>query len=319
MHYIIQENTFRETNYDNLVKALDRLELKYTTVRVFPFINKVTDIEDIKKLESGAYKMGIITDPGYDVDELPDFIPPQTDVFVFGSLKLARIARKWESFPGSLMNDNHDFLVYSRHYKENLLNYDSEIHYLTQNLFWTPGEVKFIRPTKDTKAFTGALFTEEKWNLTVEYYLHTDNAKLIDEKHHRPVSEVTHIQVSTPKNIHREIRCWVVDGKIVSASQYKLGSRVISQEVYDEPELFVFAQSMVDLFQLADAFVIDVCQTDSGWKIVECGCINCAGFYEADMQKVIMALEDHFLRVRIGTIRMQMDLKRMNQADEFKG
>ena len=51
---------------------------------------------------------------------------------------------------------------------------------------------------------------------------------------------------------------------------------------------------MVDLFQLNGAFVIDICDTDKGWKIVECNCINCAGFYDVDIQKMLMAIEDHF-------------------------
>ena len=40
--------------------------------------------------------------------------------------------------------------------------------------------------------------------------------------------------------------------------------------------------------------VDDVCLTDKGWKVVECGCINCAGFYKADLQKVIISLENYF-------------------------
>ena len=36
------------------------------------------------------------------------------------------------------------------------------------------------------------------------------------------------------------------------------------------------------------------CLTDNGWKVVECGCINCAGFYKSDLQKMIMSVEDYF-------------------------
>jgi len=51
---------------------------------------------------------------------------------------------------------------------------------------------------------------------------------------------------------------------------------------------------MLDIFQLARAFVIDIGLTDDGWKIIECGSISCAGFYEADMQKIVMSLEDEY-------------------------
>lgn len=48
---------------------------------------------------------------------------------------------------------------------------------------------------------------------------------------------------------------------------------------------------MVDIYQLADCFVIDVCLCDDEWKIVECGCINSAGFYKSDLHRLIMELE----------------------------
>ena len=38
MHYIVQENTFREENYNNLILSLDRLNLSYEIVKVLPFI-----------------------------------------------------------------------------------------------------------------------------------------------------------------------------------------------------------------------------------------------------------------------------------------
>ena len=49
------------------------------------------------------------------------------------------------------------------------------------------------------------------------------------------------------------------------------------------------------IYQLADAFVIDVCLADDEWKIVECGCINCAGFYKSDLMKLLISLEDFYI------------------------
>jgi hypothetical protein len=58
MYYIIQENTFREENYDIIWQTLDRMNLPYEIVKVLPF------------LEDFEYK----TD--------------RKDVFCFGSLKM---------------------------------------------------------------------------------------------------------------------------------------------------------------------------------------------------------------------------------------
>lgn len=275
MHYIIQENVFKEQHYDMLQKTLDRFGLTYDTVRIFPFIDKIVSLKDIDHINEGSY----------DVDDLPDFKSTEDKVFVFGGLKLARLAADQNFTPSSLMNANHDFQVYSKYYKENLLNYDSEIHSVGSNLPWQPNEVKFIRPTKDTKSFTGKVFTETEWKNTMENYLHNFRSNQFNEQ--------TEIQVSTPKIIHKEIRFWVVDGKIITGSQYRLGNNVIYDDIYEQ-EAIEFAQNMVDKFQLAKGFVIDVCLTDNGWKIVECNCINCAGFYKADLQKVIIALENYY-------------------------
>jgi hypothetical protein len=80
MHYIIQENVFREQHYDMLENSIKRLGLNYTTVRVFPFVDKVVDIKEIP-------------DGPFNVDDLPDLVLPDNNVFCFGGLKLARIGR----------------------------------------------------------------------------------------------------------------------------------------------------------------------------------------------------------------------------------
>jgi len=274
MHYIIQENVFREQHYNLLEESLKRLGLTYTTVRCFPYVDKIVALEDIPN-----------TVGAYNVDDLPDYDPGRKDVFCFGALKLARVAGQLDWNPGSMMNDNHDYLVYRDYYKDNLLNYDSKNHKLTDDLKWKNDEVKFIRPTKDTKSFTGKVFTQIEWEDTLEHYLHNFRSEHFNED--------TDIQVSSPKNIQKEIRFWVVGGKIITGSQYRIGNQTLYNDVY-EPEAQEFAQSMVDIFQLAEAFVIDVCLADGEWKIVECGCINCAGFYKADLQKAVISIENHF-------------------------
>ena len=101
------------------------------------------------------------------------------------------------------------------------------------------------------------------------------------------------IQVSFPKKIMKEIRFWVVGGRPVTASQYRLGDRYCLDADVEE-DAWEFCRSMIKIHQLASSFVMDVCLTEHGWKIVECGCINCAGFYRADMQRLVDSLERHY-------------------------
>ena len=120
MYYVIQENIFREENYNVLIDTLDRFKFPYEVVKVKPFVDDF------------------------------DYVTNRKDVFVFGSVKMARIAKKYGWIPGSMSNQNHDYKVYSQHYKENLLNWDSKIQRF-KDLIDIEDEYFFARPTSDTK------------------------------------------------------------------------------------------------------------------------------------------------------------------------
>ena len=271
MHYIIQEDIFKENHYRLLLETVERFCLSYDVVRVFPFVDKFVNVKNIPQ--------------SFDVDELPEYNTNEENVFAFGAVKLARLAKKENWKPGSLLNDNHDYNVYKNFYKENLLNFDSKVIYFSDAFNWKKEERKFIRPCKDSKVFTGKTFTEEEWIEFVKFALTSRHNSSLDDK--------TKIQVCSVKPIQKEIRFWCVDGKIITGSQYRFGDKTIYSKDFDE-EAMLFAQKMVDMYQVADAFVIDVCLTENRWKIVELNCINCAGFYLCDLSKLIGAIEEKF-------------------------
>jgi hypothetical protein len=254
MFYIVQKNVFREENYDKIFDALERLDLEYEVVDCRPFIEEV------------------------------ECSTTRKDVFPFGSVKLSRLSSKMDWVPGSFYGGNHDYNIYSKFYKENLLNYDSKIQSLKDEIIWEGSQdVKFIRPCKDSKLFTGALFTKIKWEdrlLQIKSYKESTQYDFEDL-----------IQISSPKVIYKEARVWVVDGKIVTSSYYHFKHNVEWRE-YVDPEGLEFVEEMIKLYQVADAFVMDICLTPDGWKIVEINCINCSGFYMGDLQKILIALED---------------------------
>lgn len=256
MFYLVQENTFREENYDALVDAISRLSLGYEIVKVLPFV------EDI------------------------DFDVKESNVFCFGSVKMARVARKYGWRPGSLLNSNHDYTVYSKFYGDNLLNFDSVVQPFSEDVHL---EEFFARPCEDTKVFTGKVFDQRTWKLFKE-----DVRK---SNYVTSLSSETLVQICSVKHPTKEFRFWVVDGKVVTGSLYRSGYWVNYSPIVDTGAV-EFCQSMVKLYQLADAFVMDVCEVIdkdvAQYKVVECGCINSAGFYKADMQKLIVALENKF-------------------------
>lgn len=253
MYYIVQENVFRESNYDNLIKTLDRFELPY----------------EIVKLEKG-------------IDDF-EFKTKRKDVFPFGAVKMSILSNKYNWYPGSQWCKNHDYEVYSKYYKDNLLNYDSKIIKFGDKL--EINEPFFARPTEDTKVFTGKVFTPEEWSDFVKKSIETPKSKLLTID--------TPIQISSVKQIQKEIRFWIVKGKIATASQYTMGGSFFVNETIDD-DAYNFVNEMIKIFEINETFTMDICLHNDIYKIVECGCISSAGFYNCDMQKLIMHLEDAF-------------------------
>ena len=95
--------------------------------------------------------------------------------------------------------------------------------------------------------------------------------------------------------IFSEYRFWIVHGDIICASLYKRGSKVMYSDQVDEC-YFDYVRDRISTWQPHAAFVIDVCDTPDGIKIVEINTLNSCGFYAADIPKLVMALEEGFSR-----------------------
>lgn len=260
MHYLIHTNIFSEPHYDELVGFIQRNGLSHEIVQFKPFV------EELETSYQGK------------------------DIWCWGSVSMSRLARKYGWEPGSMLNDNHDMNVYASHYGDNMLNSGGVIMNAGDPLpAWA--SYFFARPTKDSKAFSGQCFADFAWYEWIEQAIQPGNIS-----GGLPFTKETQVLIAPLRDIQQEVRCWVVGGRVITASRYKLGSRV-SYENYDNESFFVdFAQSMVDIYQPAEAFVIDVCLSNDELKVVEINCINCAGFYHANMSKLMVAIENHFVK-----------------------
>jgi hypothetical protein len=171
MYYIIQNNLFREEGLNNLISNLKRFNIPFEVVN----LNK---------------------------NDFINFNTNRKDVFCFGSLKMARLSKKYNWNPGALITKNHDYTVYSKYYKENLLNYDSKIMKISDIINWDNNDNFFIRPCLDSKIFTGKIFNQHIWEETQQHLLN-------DKRYNILITADTLIQVAKIKNIQQEIRCWV--------------------------------------------------------------------------------------------------------------
>lgn len=199
-------------------------------------------------------------------------------IMVMGSHSLVKAARRKGWYPGAYTSDNFDYRIWRERLGDNLLNYDANVTRFGD--VECPEDVHFfIRPIHDFKEFSGMVITPENfkaWQEKAVAYGDTLNGDTL-------------VAVSPVKKIRREWRFFVVNGNVVAGSLYKIGNMVKSDSNVD-PEVYDFANKMANEWPMDLAFVIDIALTDDGYKVIEYNCINSAGFYAADCQKIVSAL-----------------------------
>ena len=257
MYFLVQSNIYSNADYKRVIEELKAQNIEFETIHLDASISKI----EIK--------------------------PNRKDVFVYGSVKLARLAKANKDwYPGSFYGGNHLYEIYAPYYKDNLLNYNVQVCSLTDDMLWQLGEEKFIKPYRDAKIFTGKVFTELKWKDFIKNTLAHPQTPLLNKD--------ALVQCSPSLNMIKEARCWIVGDKIVDAVYYKIHED-IPFEKYVEPKGIAFAKEMINIYSVAPAFVMDICLTTQGWKIVEINCINSAGLYpNSNVANLIKALNGYF-------------------------
>jgi hypothetical protein len=253
MHWILQENLFKEKEWENLTTALERFNIPYSVHKVIPFIGEL----------------------------LPKAEPKQEKVICVGSYSMRHTAKAEGWSPGVYDLFDQDFLVQLVHWGTNMLNHDSTI------VAFKDAEVtedSFIRPINDSKYFAGQVFEKQ------EFLDWKRKVCVLEHDYGNSMTGDTVIQICSPKVIYAEYRFWIIDGKIATESLYKRGDKVMYSSEVDE-RFAEFVNRMISIWMPHRAFVIDVCDTPDGIKIVEINTLTASGFYAGDIQKLVMALE----------------------------
>lgn len=146
----------------------------------------------------------------------------------------------------------------------------------------------FFRPVDESKEVPGSVKSEKEIIQLAQKALSLCEADIPNGS----LRHDTELMLTKPVRILKEWRLWAVGGKIVTYSLYKEGSRVVYRHEIDVDAL-EFAQQLVDLnSDYSPAFVIDICRTEDGLKMIETNCINAAGFYAADLMKLASEIDE---------------------------
>jgi ATP-grasp domain, R2K clade family 3 len=256
MYYLVQSNIYSDPEHHKIFDILAELNLEYEKIELH-----------------NTAELSIKTD--------------RKDIFVYGSVKLARLAKVHTDWtPGSFYGGNHTFKIHSEFYKHHLLNYETDVFEFGEMGVWEAGETKFIKPYTDAKVFTGKVFTEVKWADFVKESLLNPRTPMLHAQ--------TLVQASKPKKILKEARIWIVGETVIDGVYYHFHDSTPFESTVSDDGI-AFAKAMVKIFNVADAFVMDIGLTEEQeWKIIEINCINSAGFYHLNPRALFRALEVFF-------------------------
>jgi len=260
MHWVIQDNLHKDKATLCLIDNLEKFKIDHTLVKVIPFIGEID----------------------------PD-INPINPVICIGSYSFRHVAKRKNWNPGVFDIGHIHYHQYPEKWKSHLINNDSI--YCTMNEVLNHFETKedqgvvFVRPSVDSKFINGNIYTKKEIEDIINGLsrIEPDPSGLLLS---------SPMMISSPKNILYEYRFWVVDKEIITWSLYKRGEKVIYSNDIDI-DILDFAKSVIKDVNFSRAYVIDIAKLpDNSFKIIETNTFNSSGFYAADIQKIIFAIED---------------------------
>lgn len=256
MQWILQD--FEDTR--KLAEALERLGIPYSWHKVVPFVGELTPVPKIADRNA---------------------------VVMFGSYTLWRYAQSHDLNPGVFRIKP---FVHEVPWHPYLLNGADALFMTLREVpvqMVDDGRLWFVRPVEDSKEEPGTVKNTHQ-------IVGLANKVLALDENEIPKGSLRHdteMMFTKPAHILKEWRLWVVGDEVVTFSLYKEGTRVVYRQEIDADALEFGMHLVQSNPKYAPAYVIDICRTDDGLKMLETNCINAAGFYAADLAKLAISIE----------------------------
>lgn len=260
IRWVIQKNLIAENDLNEIERACMHLGVAYEHVEVIPFSDRL---------------------PSFTLDGL-------TNVY-FGSTTFMNNVYRSLNSPAGLFYNHKAFTMenYLREYGTYMLSSNGYItnfgEFLKKDLM--PESLWFIRPNADDKSFNGQVISfQETQDWFDRIRKQFDNVE---------INEETSILVCEPYNIRREWRCYIVGGKIVTASLYRKNGKLNKSRIEVPTEMLAFAQARADEYLPHQNVAMDIGECGDEFYIIELGCLNSVGFYDADIKTLIEAVSNN--------------------------
>ncbi|MFC0773071.1 ATP-grasp domain-containing protein [Terrimonas alba] len=258
VQWIVQKNLTSQEDLNGLREACNKHNVNCIEINIIPFTT-----------------------------ELPDFKVNPCNIY-YGSTTFNKLIYKNGKTKNGLFFNPDTFSIenYIKKWGRHMLNYEASVTTFKDlmNCRYDGGKLLFIRPNDDNKSFAGEV---KKFNEIGEWYEKLKTVGNID------LSLESKIIVSEPYNIKYEWRLWIVNKKVVAASKYREYFQ-LRKERGCPPEVVAFAENRCQEYTPHDIFVMDICLCGDEYYIVECGCMNGAGFYNADIENIVKSVSEYF-------------------------
>lgn len=258
IQWVVQSNLTSENVLDDIKRACEKISVDCHALQVIPFS-----------------------------EELPYFPKDKRSIF-YGSTTTMYLVHTDSSISEGLFFSPNEFTMenYFHKWGENMLNYGANIVKVKDinTLNWDKNKQLFIRPNEDSKSFNG----EVKPFGEIAHWLQS-----IQLSQDLTLNEDTQILIGEPYHIEAEWRLWIVNKKVITASKYRENFK-LKKETGCPSEVIEFAEKRCQEYTPHRFFVMDIGLCGNQLYIIECGCLNSAGFYAADIEKIVYTVSEVF-------------------------
>lgn len=261
--WVVQSNLLNSKDHDTIKSTCEKNNYSFHSVKVIPFSDDLADISGI---------------------------PVEYPTIFYGGTNFVTTVHesaKWN--PGAFFNkDTFTIRACMEHYQGYMLNHPCEFTTIEKfaSAHKSPDDLFFIRPNKDLKEFAGDIFDFNrivKWERALRHLPGVEN--------NPKMTKETEIVVCDPVGIAHEWRLFIVNGSVSSGSHYRAGRKLeVSPDL--PPRVKEFGEDMCKIWMPAPVFVMDIAESAGVLYIIECNCFNSSGFYDSNLEKIIVNVTD---------------------------
>jgi len=277
--WLVQREGFSMANREDTIEVLERFGFAHDSFGVQASSGKVLNLENIltdpeeRFVVRGGTRLFSLVKAAGAIGELGEQISPEQARY--GAQYLHQLRR------GIFYDEQKFDQAYYAGLGLPLLNSDAAMYPIAENLKRTFNCEKFIKPSKDEKAFEAGILAA---NETIEAFI-------TRQPQARGWLDETAV-IANCKAIIAEYRFFVVEGEVVTGSLYRFAGKAnFSASIPDEVQ--AAAKAIARLYQPNAIFTLDLAETPEGIRIIEYNCWNASRLYATDAARIFHAVHEY--------------------------